>query len=154
MFKKILFPTDGSDAALRAAELVARLAEPVVDAFVTVVIAIAPFEAAESDLDEEVVRQQNAQITAKARRALEMTSAVFARNRIPYESKIIGGKPVSAAIAQEAERGGYDVIAMGSRGMSMQRDDLHYLGSVTERVIRRVSLPVVVLPVHKAVDKE
>jgi len=38
---------------------------------------------------------------------------------------------------------------MGSRGLGMQKSDLHYLGSVTEHVIRRVDLPVLVVPVHR-----
>jgi Universal stress protein UspA and related nucleotide-binding proteins len=147
MFKKVLVPTDGSPAALRAAEAVAALVGPVKDVEVTLALAIAPLNPEETDLDADVVERQNSAMRQAAKRALDKTAAVFAEYGVEPRSIVVEGDPVSAAIAGEAEKGGYDVIAMGSRGMGMQKGDIHYIGSVTERVIRRVSVPVIVIPI-------
>ncbi|HVK02331.1 MAG TPA: universal stress protein [Armatimonadaceae bacterium] len=148
MFKKVLVPTDGSPASLRAAEAVAALVAPAKDSVdVTLILAIAPIKPEETDLDADIVTRQNANMRQAAQRALDKTSAVFDEYGIKHDTRVIEGDPVSAAIASEAETGGYDVIAMGSRGMGMQKGDVHYIGSVTERVIRRVGVPVLVLPI-------
>lgn len=150
MFTKILVPTDGSPAALRAARSVAALVaggcEPKVQ--VTVALAVALTDPAKTDLDPEIVRDQNERMRCRAEEAVKKTGAEFTRIGLPFTTCILEGDPASAAIAQEAESGGYDLIAMGSRGMGMQKDDQHYVGSVTERVLRRVSIPVLVIPVH------
>jgi len=41
---------------------------------------------------------------------------------------------------------------MSSRGMGHQEDTLRYLGRVTEHMIRRVSIPVLVVPVADEED--
>ena len=146
MFRKILVPTDGSKPALRAAEILAARLAPVQGARVTVAVAIAPMDWNLTAFDIDFVKEQNKQMRANAERVLEKTTAVFAKQDIPYTTVVLEGNPVSAAIAHEACVGGYDLIAMSSRGMGKQADDLHYMGSVTEHVIRRVAIPVLVIP--------
>jgi nucleotide-binding universal stress UspA family protein len=51
------------------------------------------------------------------------------------------------AIAREATDGGYDLVVMGSRGLGLSEADLRLLGSVTERVLRMVSCPVLTVKV-------
>lgn len=68
--------------------------------------------------------------------------------------KILEGKPVSALLAQEAAAGKHDLVVMSSRGLGQQHDQLRYLGSVTEHVIRRVSIPVLVVPVQDQSDDD
>jgi nucleotide-binding universal stress UspA family protein len=148
MFKKILLPTDGSELALRAAETIAEQTTTVPGAHVTIVVAIAPGDINHSDLDEAVIRRQNERMHQHAEDALQTIAAVFERRGVSHTTKILEGDPASAAVAQEAECGDYDLIAMSSRGLGMQRNDAHYFGSVTEHVIRRVRIPVLVLPIH------
>ena len=148
MFKKILVPTDGSATAQRAAQEVAALASRVSDVHVTVVLAINPLDTGTSDYDEETVARYNTRMREKAEEALRAAAKIFRENNIACATKIIEGDPVSLAVAKEAESGAYDILAMGSRGLGMQKNDLHYLGSVTEHVIRRVSIPVLVIPTH------
>ncbi len=148
MFKKVLVPTDGSATALRAAEIIAETigSEPGVE--VTLVLAIAPLRPGETDYDDEIVDRHNASMRDRAESTLQATAHVFQRHGIGCNTKVIEGDPVSLALAHEAENG-YDIIAMGSRGMGMQKSDLHYLGSVTEHVIRRSNIPVLVIPTHR-----
>jgi nucleotide-binding universal stress UspA family protein len=146
MFKKILVPTDGSPAALHAAETIAARLKPGSNLQVTIIVAIAPMDWNLTDFDTEFVVEQNRQMHTNAERVLAKTRDIFARHGIAYTAKILEGNPVSAAIACEADTGGYDLIVMSSRGMGRQADSLHYMGSVTEHVIRRVSTPVLVIP--------
>ena len=148
MFKNILATTDGSATAQRAAQEVAALAAGVADAHVTVVLAINPLDSSTSDYDEETITRYNARMRGKAEEALRAAANIFQERNVSCTTKVIEGDPVSLAVAREAESGAYDIVAMGSRGLGMQKNDLHYLGSVTEHVIRRVSIPVLVLPTH------
>jgi nucleotide-binding universal stress UspA family protein len=149
MFKKILVPTDGSVTTLRAAETIARIIGGDSDTEVTLALAIAPLQPDETDYDEEIVQRHNQAMRDRADCTLKTTARVFERHNIKCTTKVVEGDPVSVALAREANDHGYDAIAMGSRGMGMQKSDLHYLGSVTEHVIRRVGIPVLVIPTHK-----
>jgi len=149
MLQNILLPTDGSSSALLAAETLADLIAVPSDTTVTVAIIIEPLSVETTDYDQEIIDRQNAKMRDRAQAALDATCMVFSRKGIKYESKIVEGDPVSLAIATEIQSGSYDIVAMGSRGLGMQKNNLHYLGSVTEHVIRRVGVPVLVIPVHK-----
>jgi nucleotide-binding universal stress UspA family protein len=149
MFKKILFPTDGSEASLRAAEIVATRAASQGSAQVTVAIVIHPVEPEDSDFDVEFVKASNAQMHRNAECALQKVSDVFSRYKVACTAKTLLGDPVSAVVAKEALDGDYDLIAMSSRGQGLQQDRLGYMGKVIEHVVRRVSIPVLVLPVQE-----
>jgi len=149
MLRNILLPTDGSSSAMVAAETLADLISDPTQTRVTVAIAIEPLSAETTDYDEEIINRQNAKMRERAQAAVDATSRIFARKSIETVTKVVEGDPVSAALADEAAAGQYDIIAMGSRGLGMQKNNQHYLGSVTEHVIRRVGIPVLVIPVHK-----
>lgn len=149
MFKHILLPTDGSATSHRSAVEVAELIPPGIATKVTLLLVVAPLKAEETDFEEEIVQRHNAAIYCKAEATLEKASRLLAIRGLEFETKIIEGDPVSAAIAAEAASGDYDVIVMASRGLSMHKTDMNYLGSVTEHVIRRVDLPVLVIPIHQ-----
>ena len=146
MFKNILVPTDGSPAALYAAESLAARLRPITGAQVTIVVVIAPMDWNLTDFDTKFVSEQNRQMRLHAERVLTKTAGIFAKQCIAHTSKVIEGNPVSAALAREAGTGSYDLIVMSSRGIGGQADSLRYMGSVTEHVIRRVSTPVLVIP--------
>lgn len=149
MFKRILLPSDGSEVAYRAAEKVANLIASERDARVTILIVTLPLDTENTDFDKEMVVAHNARMRQQAETVLEKTKRIFTVRDIASDGKIREGATISALIAQEAESGRYDLIAMSSRGLSMQRDKLNYMGSVTEHVIRRVSIPVLVFPVQQ-----
>ena len=152
MFKHILVPTDGSKAALEAAEAVGRLASGAADVHVTAVVVIAPYDIENTDYDPAIVEQRNAMIRRHAEEALKTTASTLAERGVACSIKILEGDPVSAILARETRLGGYDLIAMSSRGLSKQKDSLHYLGGVTEHLIRRSQIPVLVIPVSDEED--
>jgi nucleotide-binding universal stress UspA family protein len=63
---------------------------------------------------------------------------------MPVTTKRVEGGP-AAVIAREAETGNYDLIMMGRRGPGLEDETAEFLGSVTERVLRRVACPVLVV---------
>jgi nucleotide-binding universal stress UspA family protein len=153
MFKCILFPTDGSTASLQAADALERLADPEGCLDVTIVTVISPVSSEESDFRTEAVEPHNAWLRSEAERIAKSVVEFLRSPSIRSTTKVLQGKPVSAVLAKEAATGRYDLIIMSSRGLGQQHDKLRYLGSVTEHVIRRVSIPVLVVPV-KYEDEE
>jgi len=148
MFNHVLLPTDGSQGSLRAASIVADLAKQNGDSKVTIICAIGLTDPDRSDLDPAVIEQQNTAVRHAAEKAIKDTSAAFVSAGIALEAKVVIGDPVSHAIVAEAHKGEYDVIAMASRGLSRKQNDRHYLGSVTDHVLRQIEIPVLVLPIR------
>jgi nucleotide-binding universal stress UspA family protein len=145
MFQKILVPTDGSRYALRAAEYAADLARRY-HAEVTVLLAsdlqsirTSPAPAPVKAEMEQAVREANAE-------ALAQSAAPFTATGVKVASKEVEGAPVYV-IGREVEEGGYDLVVMGSRGLGLPDDERTFLGSVTERVLRLVSCPVLTVKV-------
>jgi nucleotide-binding universal stress UspA family protein len=149
VFNNILLPTDGSEGSLRAAAIVADQLKANADARVTVVCAIAVIDPLRTDSDEAAVEHQNAAVRRHAEQAVDLTCSIFRRAGIACEGKVVRGDPASTAIVLETRRGGYDLIAMASRGLTMKRGDHHYFGSVTDHVVRQVDIPVLVIPMRE-----
>jgi len=149
MFNHVLVPVDGSQTSLQATGAIAEIFKSAPNVKVTIVLAISPLKVEETDFDAEYVEKHNNAMLQRANGVLNTISGRFAEQGITHTAKVIQGDPVSAAIVNEASAGNYDLIAMGSHGLGMEKSDSHYLGSVTERVIRRTDLPVMVIPVHR-----
>jgi nucleotide-binding universal stress UspA family protein len=154
MYRRILVPTDGSPTSERALEHAARLAQPAVGgaspAAVTILLAADPRDLrplgslpstprAEEALRvmEQVLQEADAALLARAQEILHARGVAATTKRIE-------GAP-AAVIAAEAGAGGYDLIVMGSRGLRLKDEASDLLGSVTERVLRRVACPVLVV---------
>ena len=154
MSKKVLFPTDGSDAAMCAAQQAAVQLSEMPDVEVTVFVAVAYYDESETDGGEDLVRQRNFHMRRRADSVVAQTATVFEKQGIKTSVKVVEGDPVSLIIAEEAAKGGYNLIVMGSRGVSLSKEKLSYVGSVTQHVLRRVTIPVLVIPVHEVYDED
>lgn len=148
MFQKILFPTDGSLSSLQAADVIGRLAGPQGELSVTVAVGVSPLSADESDYRTEYLQSHNDWLRQEAQRVADRAVHKLKGPGLNVTTKILEGKPVSALLSREAVSGHYDLIVMGSRGLGQQDNSLRYLGSVTEHVLRRVAIPVMVVPVQ------
>jgi nucleotide-binding universal stress UspA family protein len=141
MFQKILVATDGSDNALRAARQVAELIQvtsrPAAE--ITVLCAAYVPSMYRDDLSEEITES----FLEDARRALRFTEDVFRKNGMACASRMIRDKHPADAILVEAHEGGYDLIAMGSRGLSQR--DAQRLGSVSQEVAARAACSVLLV---------
>jgi nucleotide-binding universal stress UspA family protein len=142
MFRSILVPVDGSahaDAAVTQAIDLARCQ----GARITILCAWRPFvwyggAVAPVGLD---VEQLESDVEVDTRRIAEV-----ARDRVPSDIEaevVVACERPSDAIIKEVERGGHDLVVMGSRGRGSLRSLL--LGSVSLSVLHRSRVPVMVV---------
>jgi len=141
MFQKILLPTDGSRHSAEAARIAAELAEKH-GGQVTPLVSVEYQFVTGGELSEEMSHAIRERIQARAQRALD--GAREALGGFGGDGKIVEGETVRA-ILQEAEEGEYDLIVIGSRGVSLDEGHDRLMGSVTERVLHRTPCPVLVI---------
>ncbi len=137
MIKKILFPTDGSAFSERASEYALELAKAM-GAELSVVHVVelpSPKGLAPGEIEKQ-----------KARRAESCFKSVKERAEtagVKVETRMLVSRSVSDALLEEAEEGGYDIVVMGSHGLSGMKKFL--LGSVSEALVHHGSKPVLVV---------
>jgi nucleotide-binding universal stress UspA family protein len=134
MYEDILFPYDGSDGASAILEHAADIADWV-DATVHVLFV------ADTTRDSVTVvegRTVDALAQQGETTVEEAADALTARG-VDYDTDVVQGNP-APTIAEYAERYDYDLIVMPTHG----REGLsrYIIGSVTEKVIRLSSIPV------------
>jgi len=145
MFRRILIPTDGSTVSAKAVKsgvaLAARLGASVVAYH-----AIEPIERlyyAEGRIARAgVVKELQARLDEQGRRYLANVTKATERAGVPCETVI--GTPATAdqGIVETARRKRCDAIFMASHGRGPIGTLL--LGSVTQKVLARTKLPVLV----------
>ena len=144
LLETILIPTDGSDGALVGAERGIDLAGTFgADVHVLSVVDEAELDAASSasDIDDE----QRAPIEAEAESAVETVADVVHERHpdLAVTTAIERGTPYRV-IGEYAEAADIDAITMGTKGRTGL--DRVLLGSVTEHVLRTVTVPVLAVP--------
>ncbi|MFQ3319038.1 MAG: nucleotide-binding universal stress UspA family protein [Natronomonas sp.] len=134
MFEQLLIPVDGSGQSKRAAAVGLAVAERY-DAHVDVLYVIEePSERREMRSDEA---------TAAGEAALETVAEMADGIDASVDTHLEEGRP-HRKIIDNAKRNDTDLVVMGRQGRSNIQKRL--LGSVTDRVLRRVSSPVLVVP--------
>ncbi len=169
-FKKILYPTDLSESGRRAFPYAASIAN-LYGAELTVfhVIETVEFErTVVGFISEDMWRKIKKRSLEEAREMLvgrkRDDSAI--RDRVDqfcqdtmadqgkkpyvtYDVKVKAGDTVQA-ILREARKGGYDLIIMGKKGRRAIEDAL--IGTTARRVMRRCSIPVMIVPLPDGKD--
>ncbi|KAB1187831.1 MULTISPECIES: universal stress protein [Haloferax] len=147
LYDRIIVPTDGSAGSGRVATHAAKLAA-VHDAELHGVYVInagsfagLPMESSWEGLDDL--------LRSDAEAALELVERAAEREGVQVETHVLEGTP-SREIVEFAERGGCDLIVMGTHGRG--GIDRLLLGSVAEKVVRASSVPV--LTVRIDADEE
>jgi nucleotide-binding universal stress UspA family protein len=144
MFKKILLPSDGSRHSLEAARIAAEVAAHH-GGTVHPLVAVEYQYVDTDDLPAEIGAALHERISARAQKALQETArAVRDAGGNSTDGKIVEG-PSADVILKEASDGEFDLIVMGSRGVSLDRGYDRLVGSVTERVLHRTMCPVLVI---------
>jgi nucleotide-binding universal stress UspA family protein len=143
MFQRILVPSDGSEHSLRAVDYAVDLARKYGATLEVVVVAEYQHITA-AHLPESVSERLRESVQEAAERALQHTLEHVRAAGGSAEGKLLEGLPAEA-IADEAERGEYQLIVMGSRGLTAERRDAYWIGSVTQRLLRHAPCPVLVL---------
>lgn len=136
MTTRFLVPIDGSENALRAALLAGSLARALGGKVTLLHVFDMP-----SSATLGMTGLSEAEVERKSR---ELEEAMFARAEaelagVHVERRRETGEP-SEQIVRVADTAPFDHVVIGSRGLSLVKELL--LGSVSERVARRVSCPV------------
>ncbi len=143
MFKNILVPVDGSAAGFAAADKAVSLAKAF-DGKVTVICAVDqyPFVGVGGDYAFGQT-EYLAAASAGAKEAVAKIASVINASGVPCATKVVEEHVVHEAIIAEAVATGADLIIIGSHGR--QGFEKVLLGSVTQRVLARAKIPVLVV---------
>jgi nucleotide-binding universal stress UspA family protein len=140
-YRRILVPVDGGVASRMAVELALRYAEGVgADLDLAVLTERRPQAAAYSDLSGTHVPVES-RGTSEAE--LERISVVFRASTLKPSILHLAYDPRSSAVAQEIERGKYDLVVLGAENRAIQHR--LFFGYENERLIRASRIPVVVV---------
>jgi nucleotide-binding universal stress UspA family protein len=144
MFSKILLASDGSDCAMKAAQAAAVLAKQfqaslTVIYVYTIPVMPSPMIALPGGIDSAVFSQYADEVQdAVARR----TGRVLEEAGVEYTLRHEVGHPAEV-IVRVAEAEGYDLIVLGSRGLSEIKS--FFMGSVSDRVCHHAHCPVLIV---------
>lgn len=136
---KMLVGYDGSDEARRALDWAANLARELDGSSVTV-ISIAPTLEAAPPIADAVDPSSDVD---RHRTQAEEAAARLAAADVQAEVLVRAGNPAEEILNAADERS-FDVILVGHKGISATRRFL--MGSVSERVVRHATHPVLVVP--------
>ena len=145
--KTILVPVDFSEATAPAVEQASRLAEATAARLVLLHVAAPEPEFIGYDPGPPSVRHQVAgELAGEHRRVQALERSIEGRG-LDVTALTVQGYPVEK-ILDEAVRRKADLIVMGSHGHGKLRTLL--VGSVTEGVLRDALIPVLVVPITRA----
>ncbi len=145
-FKKILLPTDGSIHSLKAARYAAELAK-ICGSEVTLLHVL---EILNEDHPIEIQTdswiapmKDEARIKEAAKKVMKKTKEVFNEDEMLVETRyFIYGHP-SKAITEISEKENFDLIIMGSHGLSGIKR--YIMGSVADKVCHNAPCPVLIV---------
>jgi nucleotide-binding universal stress UspA family protein len=150
MYDNILIPTDGSKAAENAVDQAIDVAVKygaTVHALYVVDVDATSYSLGTEQVDR--IRQGNldemTEVKALADEATGYVATVAAAHGVDVEEHVRAGEP-ARAIRKFVEENDIDLVVMGSHGRSGLKRVI--LGSVTEKVLRRTRLPVLVVDVR------
>ncbi|MCZ2405991.1 MAG: universal stress protein UspA [Burkholderiales bacterium 68-12] len=143
MFKHILVPVDGSPTSMKAVAKAAGLAKTFGSA-VTVLYVIDPYPFTGVGADFAYGQAQYlTAATAMANAALDAAKKELHDEGVEAETVVGEGHAVQEGISRALESTGADLIVMGSHGR--RGIEKLVLGSVTQRVLGAVHVPVLVV---------
>ncbi|MGC9965229.1 MAG: universal stress protein [Syntrophobacteraceae bacterium] len=147
MFTKILMPTDGSPCSFAAARYARDLLKMNPSARLTILhvrrkptptYRVYRWIEVEVPLSDEVKKR----ICEAEELILSRTEKVFADAGLVTDTEVVTGAPAEE-ISAYAEKGGYDLIVMGSRGAGGVKNV--FAGSVSHRVVHLARCPVLIV---------
>ena len=135
--KKILVPIDGSKNSLRGLDAAISIAKVTSAEITGLYVFYLPFSAG-----IRFTRKMKEEAQKKAVKAIEAAIKRVQRTGIEFKYKTGGGK-VGEEIIRIAERGKYDMIIIGARGITGAKE--LFLGSVSNYVIHKSTIPVMIV---------
>lgn len=138
MYKRILVAVDGSENSRRAAEQAAKLAALSPDTFIEMLYVV-DFDRTRTDTIDHT---DSDDVHSDRKMRLAPIEGIFEEQKIDYKLVIKHGEP-GPTIISFANRGGFDLIVIGSRGLNSFQEMI--LGSVSHKVAKRVTAPVLIV---------
>lgn len=133
---KILVAVDGSGHSLRAAKVAAQIAKGNRSSLTAIMVVEPP--RAPLEYMEDLKRE-----TRKlAEKSLRRVQAQARKNRVAVKIKVAEGH-VSTEIARFAEKGKFDLLVVGSRGLSGA--GRFFMGSVSSTLVNRAKTSILVV---------
>ena len=143
--KKILVPLDGSKNSLRGLDLAITLASPF-NAVITGLFCNQFKSYSEFNeiipINKAIFDSVNKKNYAEIKGIMESASKKTEKQGVVFESKIIDGK-IGPSILKFAEKNKFEIIIMGSRGMSATKGIL--LGSVSNYLLHTSQTPILIV---------
>jgi nucleotide-binding universal stress UspA family protein len=156
MYDNILVPTDGSKTAENAVDQAIDVAAKygaTVHALYVIDVDATSYSLGTEQVDR--LRQgkldEMTEVKEAAEEATGYVAQVAADHDVPVEEHVRAGEP-ARAIRKFVEENDIDLVVMGSHGRSGLKRVV--LGSVTEKVLRRTRLPVLVVDVRGETEVE
>ncbi|WP_342506768.1 universal stress protein [Sporosarcina sp. FSL K6-2383] len=138
MYKKILVAVDGSANSTRAAEHAAYLASLSPGAVVNVLY-ILDYDRTRSDVLQNAGSDD---LHIDRKKQLAPIKDAFEQRKVTYELVIKHGEP-GPTIVIFANSNDFDLVIVGSRGLNSFQEMV--LGSVSHKVAKRVTAPVLIV---------
>lgn len=138
MYKRILVAVDGSENSKRAAEHAAYIASLNSEAAVEVLYVL-DYERIRTDVIHNI-GDDTLHIDQETK--LVPIKEIFEKKQISYELIVKHGEP-GMGIVSFANRGNFDIVIIGSRGLNSFQEMV--LGSVSHKVAKRANMPVLIV---------
>ena len=154
LFKKILCPTDFSEPSYKALKAADELAKEFKSELILIHV-LSPIQAfptapgfipGQPAATGYIPTQIPPEAEGYAKESLKMTLKEKVSEEVNAKSELLFGSP-SEEIAKYAKESKVSTIIMGTHGFTGWRHLL--LGSVTEKVVRIASCPVLTIPAHE-----
>lgn len=143
MFKKILLPTDGSEHAIKAAAIAAKLAKDQNARLEIINVVPMPDKTLNLiDLFPEMTGLKfEERLKTKGQEIINDTVAALNQDNIDYITRVELGSPTEI-ICEALENEGFDLVIIGSRGKSLTSI---IMGSLPNRVAQCAPCPVMIV---------
>jgi nucleotide-binding universal stress UspA family protein len=138
---KVLVATDGSEHSMKAVRWALDLAQKG-DAKVTL-LAVALFTKDLGGMMYEMPPGMQEKIERAAQEDLNKAAALFSKHGVPVETKLEVGQVPANNIIDAAEQGGFDLIVMGSTGVTGLKRAL--MGSTASKVVAHAPCSVTII---------
>ena len=137
--RKFLVPVDGSENSRRALEYATSMAVAG-DALTLVhVIDIPPTVYVES---QKLLNEIMSKFKEESAKILNQSKALVQKSGVAVDAVTLEGD-TAQGIVDYAQKGGFDMIVMGSRGLGKLKDMV--LGGVSHKVLQRAKCPVLIV---------
>lgn len=141
MFKRILVPTDASEYSRRALKTALELARSVQAEVVLLHVSYTPQAYWGYTISYGITVTQE-QLDQNGELALDATLTGIDTEHVVIKKRVESGHPVTI-ILEQIKKENIDLVIMGSHGYGAIAGSV--LGSVSQRVLQRVSCPVLII---------